>query len=211
VSQRAALSFACGSAEWLVYRFAKLFDDLSPWNYLEAAWALNINIRYVGYGDSTGWQIHAYKGWDGPVKRPIRNSLNYLEIAYQQLASEYHADPATFVAMISALTSYVITYPEPYHQWCEQVLRRFEELYPRDPKDQLGDIVPREAVDLEFDFKVEQTEVLIKQFLSSLDYRSNIFLSSPEGMMQHFDGEEDFQGTPYLFDIEANRHSRLNE
>lgn len=211
VSQRAVLAFACGGAEWIAYRFSKLCDDPAPWNYLEAAWALTIDIRYVGYGNSTGWQVHAYKGWDGPIKRPIRNSLNYLEIAFQQLASEYHADPATFAAKISALARYVMPDPATYDRWCEQVLRRFEALYQRDPEDQMGDVVPRQAVDLDFDFKVEQTEALIMQFLSSLDYQSNVFLSSPEGMLEQFDGVEDFQGTPYVFDIEADRKTRHKE
>lgn len=211
VSQRGVLAYACGAAEWLVYRFAKLCDDPAPWNYLEAAWAMMVDAHYVAYGGSTGWQVYAYKGWDGPVRRPIRNSLNYLEIAFQQLASEYHADPATFAAMISALAGYVMTGPAPYDQWCEQVLSRLEALYPRDPKDPLGDVVPRQAVDPDYDFSIEQTEALVRQFLASLDRQSNIFLSSPEGMLEHFDGEEDFQGTPYVFDMQADRDNRRRE
>ena len=205
VSQRAVLAFACGSAEWTVYRFAKLCNDPTPWDYLESAWAMIVDERYCGCGSSIGWEVHSYKGWDGPIKKPIRKSLNYLDIAFRQLASEYHADPAAFSAMISALARYVMTDPAPYDQWCEQVLRRFEALYPRDPEDQQGDVVPRQAVDIEFDFNVEETEALIMQFLASLDYQSNVFLSSPAGMLEHFDGEEDFQGIPYVFNMEADR------
>lgn len=211
VSQRAVLAFACGSAEWIVYRFTKLCDSLTPWNYLEAAWAMIVDVRYVGYGNSTGWQVHAYKGWDGPVKRPIRNALNYLEIAFQELASEYHTDPSTDAGMISALACYVMSDPGPYKKWREQLLKRFEAIYRRNPEDELGDVVPRQAVDPEVDFKIEQTESLINEFLSRLDHRSNPFLSSPEGMLEHFEGEEDFQGTPYVFSIEVDRKSRRGE
>ncbi len=212
ISQRAILAFACGSAEWILYRFANLCDTSAPWNYLEASWAMIIDIHYVGYGDNKkSWQVYAYRGWEGPVKRPIRNALNHLEIAFYELAEEYRADPSSDAGMISALACYVMTNPTSYNQWCTQVLNRLEKLYPRNPKDELGDVVPRQALDPEFDFTIEQTEALINEFLSKLDHHSNIFLSSPEGMLEHFEGEEDFKGTPYVFEIELDRKLRRGE
>lgn len=211
LSYRAALAFACGSAEWIVYRFAKLCDDPAPWNYIEAAWALIIDDHYVGYSNSNGWDMETEIGWRGPVKGPIRKSLKDLEIAFEQLASEYFADPAAFAARFTVLVRYFMPDPAPYDQWCEQVLRRFEALYPQNPKDPLGDVVPRQAVDIGFDFEVEQTEGLIILFLASLDPWLNSFLSFSGSMLEHFDGTEDFHGTPYMFDIKADRKLRRKE
>ncbi len=208
VSQRAVLAFGCGTAEWIVYRFAKLSDDPAPWNFLESAWAMIVDVRYCGYGEATGWQEYSVKGWNGPVRRPIQDALKLLEIACQQLAWEFHSEPTSLVGTISALTCYVTTDPAPYKKWSERVLERFESLYSRDPDDKLGDVVPRQAVDPGFRFKVQQTQTLINQFLSSLDYRHNIFLTPPEGILEHFDEEEDFKGTPYVFDIEQDRQTR---
>jgi hypothetical protein len=215
VSQRAILAFACGSGEWMVYRFARLNDDPAPWNFLEAAWAMMIDARYSGYGTGTGWQEHSGTGWEGPVKGPIRRALELLESSIQQVAWHGHTDPpgysgflAVNAGMISALICHVMTDAAPYRSWCGQVLQRIESIYPYNPNDPLGDVIPRQAVDPNYDFQVEQTEALIRQFLSSLNYRSNIFLSSPEGMLASYEGEEDFKGTPYDFDLAADRQAR---
>jgi len=208
ISQRAVLAFGCGTAEWLVYRFARLCDDPAPWNFLEAAWAMIVEVRYCGYGSAVQWQDYAREQWVGPVKRPIKNTLVRLESAFHLLAWEGHTDPTEYTAKISALTSYVMTDPAPFRRWSGKVLDRFEHLYPRNPEDLLGDVVPREAVDPEFDFRVEETEALVNRFLRTLNYRSNIFLSPPEGMLEHFEGDEDFKGTPYVFDMEMDRQAR---
>ena len=209
VSQRAVLAFASGTAEWVVHRFSRLCHDPEPWLYLEAAWAMVIDVRYCGLGaEKTTWQEFALKNWNGPVRRPIHDALKTLEIAFQQLASEYHSDPTIIAATIATLANHVMPDPLPYKTWWSQVIGRFESLYPRSSEDPLGDLVPREAVDPGLDFRPEQTEFLINRFLRSLDYRSNIFLSTPDGMLQHFDGEEDFEGTPYIFSMEADRRRR---
>jgi hypothetical protein len=208
VSQRAVLAFATGTAEWIVYRFGRLSNDPAPWDFLEAAWAMVVHVRYCGWGSATGWQEYSVKGWDGPVRRPIKNALKLLEIAFQELAREFHTDPTLVTATISTLACYVMTDPAPYREWSGRVLDRFESLYPRHPEDPLGDVVPRQAVDPDFDFRVEQTEVLVNRFLAGLDYRSNRFLTPPEGLLEHFEEEEDFVGTPYVFDMELDRRTR---
>ena len=208
VSQRAVLAFMCATAEWIVFRFGTLCDDPAPWAYIEAAWAAVIHVRYVGYGTGTGWQEFAVKGWDGPVRGPIKDALELLETGFQQLSWEGHTDPTRYAVLMAPLARYVMTDPGPYNDWSERVIGRLEALYPRDPADALGDVVPRQAVDPAFDFLPEQTEPLINQFLASLDFRRSAFLSSPEGMLEHFDGDEDFSGTPYRFEIQADRQSR---
>jgi hypothetical protein len=207
ITQRAVLALACASAEWIVQRLAWLCADTSAWSYIEAAWATTVDIRYVGYGNN-GWQVYAYKGWDGPVRRPIRNTLNYLEIAFRQLAEGYQDDPLSMTSRIAVLVRYVMPDPVPYNDWSERVLQRLAALYPRNPSDRLGDVVPRQALDPGIAFQIEDTEALVQTFLRSLDYGSNPFLSTPEAMLTHFDGDPDFKGKPYAFDIEADRRSR---
>ncbi len=209
VSQRAVLAFMCGTAEWIYHRLAKLCDDPAPSDYLEAAWALIVEVRYCGYGTGMWWQNYEAEteSWVGPVKGPIGDGLERLEIACQQLALE-GTDPVRRAGLIAALATYIMLDPAPYKRWCELVLDRFEALYARDPEDEMGDVVPRQAVNPEFDFHVEQTEALINQFLGSLDYRANKFLSSPEEMLESEELLMRFQGTPYVFDIELDRRTR---
>ena len=208
LSQRAVFAFMCGVAEWIYYRLAKLCDDPAPWAYMEAAWAMVVELRYCGYGSGTWWQEYELEGWEGPIKAPIARALERVEVAFQQLALAGNDPAMDEGALIAALAVYVMPDPAPYKRWCGEVLARFESMYPRDPEDPLGDVVPREAVDPECDFHVEQTERLINQFLASLDYRSSRFLSSPEGMLGSAELDEPFQGTPYVFDIEADRQAR---
>src|SRR5262245_10671757 len=72
VSHRSVFAFSCASCEWIVDRSSKLLDDPAPREYIEAAWAMTVDPRYSGYDSSTGWQEYSSKGWDGPVRRPIR-------------------------------------------------------------------------------------------------------------------------------------------
>ena len=204
LSQRAVLAFACGTAEWPIYRFERLCDTTLPWNLIQTAWAMIVHLRY-GLGPES-WSYHSAKGWEGPIKRPIWKTLMMLEAAFYP---EYHTDPPSKAAKISALTCYVMSDPAPYNEWCEQVLKRFEALYPRDPEDELGDAVPRQAVDPDYHFKIEQTEYLIQNYLAGLDCDSNIFLSSSEEMLEDFGDALTFTGTPYVFDIERDRKVRL--
>ena len=82
-------------------------------------------------------------------------------------------------------------------------LRRHEQ--PHKPTDPLGDVVPRQAVDPGRDFDPDQTEGLIQDFLTHLDPTSNVFLNSPDDMLEQLDDGCDFSGTPYSFDIRSHR------
>jgi hypothetical protein len=208
VSQRAVLAFGCGTAEWIVYRFGLLCDDPAPWNFLEAAWAMLVDVRYCGYGSAIQWQDYARDDWTGPVKKPIKTALVRLESAIQLLAWEGHTDPSVYTAIIFALTSYVMTDPTPLRTWSSEVLSRLEFLYPRNDNDPLGDVVPREAIDPEFMFDPAATEELINRFFRQCNYQTNKFLSPPEGMREHFEGDDDFVGTPYVFDMDTDRRLR---
>jgi hypothetical protein len=213
ISQRAELAFMCGTAEWIVHRFARLCDNPARTAFLEAAWAMTVDVHYGEFGEATGWSEYVNNTkaeWNGPVNRPIADALVRLEVAIQKLAQD-GTDPVNRAALLATLASYVMSDPAPYKSWCNQVLDRLESLYPLDPEDCLGDVVPREALDPAFDFHVEQTEALINQFLAGLDYHGNIFLSSPEAMLESEYIEETFQGTPYVFDMEADRRARRGE
>jgi hypothetical protein len=211
ISQRAVLAFACGASEWIVCRFATLCNDPAPWHFIEAAWAMILDVRYSGFGSGTGWQSYAQKSWVGPVRGPINRALVRLECAFINLAREGHNDPTEYASRLSTLAAYLMTSPAAYKRWRGWVIGRLEQLYPRNLQDPIGDVVPREVIDPDSDFQVELTEHLINRFLSSLDHRSNIFLSSPEGMLEHFDGSADFKQTPYVFSMDADRKARRDK
>jgi hypothetical protein len=67
----------------------------------------------------------------------------------------------------------------------------------------MGDVVPREAMDPDFDFRPDLTEHLVQDFLRGLDPATNRLLRTPKEML-----ECGFKGVPYTFDMEEDRKNR---
>lgn len=196
ISQRAVATFTIGTAEWVVYRFGTLSNDPVPNQCLEAAWAQIVDFCYSFYEDIRQDQ------WNGPIRGPIGIALRRVGFAIQQ--AELGHDPAWRAGRISNLAEHIITNPTPYKDWRERVLTRLEKLYPIDSNETLGEVIPREALDPDFDFKVEETDSLINQFLSQLNHDQNPFLNSPQKMLSL-----GFKGIPYTFNIKDERKNRL--
>jgi len=197
LSQRANVAFTAASAEWIVYRFGRLSDDSLPLQCLEAAWAQMIDGAY-----SVPWEFPDDKTWSGPVRSPIRRAMSLVADAINEMVVD--SDPALMAAIISKLVEHLMSDPKPYQSWRERVLERLDRLYRLDPAETIGDVVPREAFDPNADFKPEQTEHMVNQFLAGLNYHENALLNSPTTML-----EKGFQGTPYQFNIEKDRQNRF--
>jgi hypothetical protein len=195
IALRAVAAFAIGTAEWIVYRFARLSSDPAPALRLEAAWAQVVSFRYSGHHDIK------LDEWRGPVRGPLGIALRRVIFALDE--AEKIGDAAWRAGRAYKLARHVINNPAPYLEWSDHVLSRLEILYPSNPGDPLGDVVPREAMDPDFDFDMLESEALINRFLSGLDYRENPFLNAPQQMFQ-----QGFAGTPYSFRLEGDRHAR---
>ena len=189
---------AIATAEWIVYRYASLFQHGLPWQFLESAWAQLIDGRY---GQLTIEGDTDRETWAGPVRRPIWRALYFVEFSIFE--KEHDRIPELGAAHLIALAEYVMTDSGPFQQWCRRVLDRLQGMYPRGAEDHLGDVIPREALDPDGEFDPNDTEFLMNQFLSGLDYRANPFLSSPEKMHQL-----GFKGTPYVFRLVDDRRAR---
>src|SRR5262249_38497342 len=153
ISQRATIAFTIGTAEWIVHRFARISSNPIPLQYLEAAWAMSIEFRYC----RVTWDEYKSKSdeWVGPIGRPLGLALTRVEYTFEA-AIEY-GNPEISGAWITNLAQYVLTDPEPYRAWRERVMQRLESLYRFDAREKLGEVVPREALDPDFDFRIELT------------------------------------------------------
>lgn len=201
ISQRAIIAFTISTAEWIVHRFEMLSKDRSLLQYLKSAWAMIVSWHYCGIT----WEDYAdEKKWIGPVKGPLGIAMTRVHYAIQQTLE--NEDPELRAAWITNLAQYLITDPTPYLKWRERVMERLKRLYQLDPEEKLGEVVPRQALDPDFDLKVDQTESLINRFLSGLDHKINPFLNSPEKMLK-----EGFMGTPYVFNVEDDRRKRFEK
>jgi hypothetical protein len=198
LSLRSNIALAIATAEWVVFRFEAMLDDLLPLDYLEAAWAQEIDFHY-GF---VWWQPIHDEEWLGPVKGPVREAIAWvMEIIRSVEETEEH--PAEMCASLSKLTEHVLSDSTPYQTWRSRVLRRLDELYPFDAADPMGDVVPKEALDPDRVFRLQESETLVNRFLAGADREDNDFLKSAEDMLN-----EGFEGTPYVFSLADDRRKR---
>lgn len=195
VSLRANMAFTIAVGEWIVGRLESLFDDPLPNECLEGAWAQVVHFRYAVPWDPFDQE------WTGPALGPIKRAMMWVRSVVQY--AEEKGNTARCCSRISKLAEHIMPDPAPYKNWRDRVMDRLEKLYPLDPEDRIGDVIPHEAMDPDFDFDPASTEALIKTFLGALDYDDNSFLCTPDEMSSY-----GFEGKPYEFKIEDDRSNR---
>ncbi|WP_426755863.1 hypothetical protein [Myxococcus sp. Y35] len=163
----AALSVGC--AEWIVYRFSGLSDDPMPYQYLEAAWAgiIDWNLMKIPHGAKL-------KDWKGSVRRPLFLAIRTLK---ENLSLASSGDyPAEETVHLVFLARYVLPDPKPFMKWLDSAIGRLETYYSGDG---MGEPVPREVLDPDFDFKPEQAKELLEEYLRTVASSGNPYLNLP--------------------------------
>ncbi len=176
VSNRGVTAFAVGCAEWIVYRFARLSSDKTPFYFLESCWVLIMGNDYV--------QPSSLKAseWKGPIRGAIDLALlTIVNVWNMSEGGSGHPDGA-FAAKIAL---HVVEHKPQFLEWQEKVLQRLIDCHPRDEEDLDGPAIPREILDPSVDFGSVSGKQLIKDFLSKVDYKSNPFLKNlkPNGFI----------------------------
>jgi hypothetical protein len=193
LTRRANIALTIASAEWVIFRFEDLSTDPMPFQYLEAAWAGNVDLAYAKYIETNDDE------WRGPVRGPLNMALTLVIDAL--FLEDENPNPAANAAWISNLAERVLPDKTDFRTWREASVERLEISYVAlkdvdsdlfEDLDTKGPYVPREMFDPEYQFKPDQASKLISGFLAGLDYRKNPFLRSSEEMRKL-----GFRGTPY--------------
>lgn len=195
LTHRSNIAFTIACAEWIVFRYEKLSDDIIPFHHLEASWAGQLDWRYMKYWEPVN------KEWLGPIRGAL--SLGIIFVNEVLMEAEQYEDPAMVSAEVSNLAVHIMTDTRNFNEWRSRVIARLETYFPLDEADPLGDVVPREAMDPDFDFRPEMTEKLVQVYLDKLTPGVNPILRTPEQMI-----ESGFKGTPYVFNMEEDRIAR---
>ena len=195
LSYRANIALTIASAEWVIYRYGVVSQDLVPYQYIEAAWAAVINNRYL-----STWEPPD-EDWMGPIRGPLSVAMLIIKEAVGSAEHEFSKGVPT--SYISCLAKRVVPNVDAFLRWRNCVVERLEQYYLLDDEETWGEVVPREIFNLDSDFDVSASEQLIQRFLVGLDYHTNPFLQSPDEMIAL-----KFEGTPYQFDIEDDRENR---
>jgi len=184
ISQRANVAFAIACAEWVVHRLGAVAQDSTPSEYLEAAWAGIVDAAYTLYYEPD------LSEWEGPARMPLAVAMILVADCLVRMEDDDH--PEFNSASLAGLAEHLLADAAPFRAWRETILTRLELLYPLESKDTRGSIVPREALDPDYDFRPEEAPKLITKFLQGLDFKRNAFLRTPQ-MMQKIG----FEGVPY--------------
>ena len=186
ISKRAILAFTIGCLEWIVFRLEGLFTDEAPEQYLEASWTAIVDYHYL-----RPWMLD-YDDYSTPVLGPLALGTT---LAIEAIMSAYEEEdedcmePAEEAAEIESLVRHVLNDTESFESWKEAVMQRLEELYPRNPDDMLGPLIPPDVVNVDQDFNKKGIKKRIDSYLRSLDVKSNMYLIEPKVML-----DEGFEG-----------------
>jgi hypothetical protein len=171
VSQRAKKAFAIAAAEWVVFRFGKLSESPLPLYYVEASWAGLVKWKLCYLWDP------GHKDKDGPVRGPIDMTMRELTNCHRALKlgeGEIHA------ATIDKIARHVIPDPASYLAWQKEALARLHALYPLNPDDPFGPLVPRQALDPGVplaEVAPDEAGPLLNAYVNGLDFDKNEFLN----------------------------------
>lgn len=167
LSFRANLTFSLGCTEWVVFRFSNVSEDPVPYQYLEALWAYSMSDQFKAPKESND------DDWKGSVRGPINMALmTALNVIY----GFEDEDPESEAAYSDAIACHVLNSDPLYLKWRDLLLARLES-HKRDNKNAIGDPIPREILNPSVTIEPEQSNELVKQFLSNIQIESNPFLS----------------------------------
>jgi hypothetical protein len=186
LSQRGRIAVVNGIAEWIVCRFRLLLDVKDPLDAIEAAWAGEIDRRYM-----LPLEFSEDQDWSGPVNGVILRSLQIVndcvDLAWQ------NGETLHLTVRITNLARYVLPEPKRFNPWLDVAIARIGEQSPSSEGDFLGDVVTRETLDPTRQSPLE-VNALVNQFLASITPRENRFLATQRMLIAW-----GFQGEPYTF------------
>jgi hypothetical protein len=197
ISYRGNIAFTIATGEWIVHRFDSVSEDPIPLEHMEAAWAALVDPWYAIW-----WQPPDEE-WLGPIRGPL--SLAIIFTLQARAYADEGGDVAGNSFKANNVAEHVLTVSDPFREWRERVVNRLELLYPFNEHDPLGEVVPREALNPDFEFRPELTERLVNHYLRNLEPRKNQFLRTAQEML-----ECGFKGVPYSFDMAEDRVTRCD-
>lgn len=195
LSRRANSAFTVAIGEWILARFEGMDPDPEPAQFLQAAWAAVVDVRYAREIEIVDEE------WRGPVRGPISMALTFVIDA---LFAEEAGPNASFnPAWAAVFARHVLPSSDAFDAWFALCLERLELLYPAprdedsdwfEPENNWGSPVPSEAFDPDHGFVAENRESLIQRYLDTLDPESNRFLLTPRQLIEY-----GFKGAPYRY------------
>jgi hypothetical protein len=199
VSGRGAIALTIAAGEWVCERFSKVNADSTPLQYLEAAWAGQVDSAYCEYTETDDDE------WRGVVRAPLAMVITIANDALFCLDEDPVA--ASRAVWMTNLARHLLPSRDAFESWLDAVLVRLAQHHPPPPDDpdadedpfasavSLGHPVARELFDTTRPFDKADEDRLINAFLQRLDPSRNPFLHPVAWVAD----TEEFSGTPYQY------------
>jgi len=180
VSGRGSMALTLAAGEWICQRFSKVSSDPAPMQYLEAAWAEQLQPDLCSYIETED------DDWRGVIRGPLSLVITIANDALFCLDEDDDV-PERAVWMIN-LARHVLPSIDAFNLWIQEVLDRLRRHHPRQgseneslPDDEfaLGRPVARELFDTSRPYDPGEELLLISQFLNAVDSQ-NPFLAANE-------------------------------
>jgi hypothetical protein len=185
LSQRGRMALVNGIAEWVAYRFKSLLGTNDPFDFLEAAWAGEVDRRYLLPFDVDDPE------WSGPVKGVVRRALEVtqdcVDLGWQ------NGETARLLVRITNLARYVLPQTEAFDEWLIFAVAKTKTVSPSSSTDFLGAAVARESLDPDCSTMMG-TDALIRRLLESVSPERNRFVPTTQMLLGW-----GFHGAPYTF------------
>lgn len=202
LNHKATVGLATALSEWILWRLtlSNQNEFTQDFNSLEAIWVGLVDKKYII--DLLGKR----KKEGDKVMGPLWVTFKCMEdVRYNYIEGKMFINEK--VSSLAAIARLVTPDSGFFDNWLSNTIKKAVELFPaeyyrgecndlRERYDSSGELpIPREFYfDPAFDYSTENVDTLLTDFLSSLDYKNNEFLNSPEVMI-----ENGYIGIPYEY------------
>ena len=188
ISSKGVMILSTGFAEWVAWAAHHHFSDPILLNYIEAVRAGTIDWKYLKSLNSSGRLSEILK-WNEKPQASILIAMLLLGGMVKE--AKKGISNSNRSATLSELALFVTPNKKAYKKWRRLIVERFVEAYPYIEGEE-NRLVPIDALDPNISVTQENSDQLMANFISNLDYEANPFLMSPTEMKG--DG---FIGAPY--------------
>src|SRR3569833_244551 len=197
LTMRAKIALGIGIYQWIIWRFEPMLTEPLPFQLEEAAWCANVDQHYMEY-----FEIER-ENWLGPVRGPLWCAITWL-LPMIYFGDERPEEWRAGLSLLPNMALHVRTRKTPFEMWLNTCVERllnlytesapdpFEDLFGEQQEQRRGPLIAPEAIDPGFDYRPEQTPVLLARYLQNVAQRGNPLLRTSDEMRM-----AGFGGIPY--------------
>ena len=189
LNYKAAFGIATALCEWIYWRMHKYIDKPGIPLALEAQWAGLINKHYFYCWSYEGDYI------SDPIYGPTYSMWQCVQfITYNYEQNNFCTNDD--ICRLAIIARHICPDKKFFDNWLSDALKKSTKLFFYKETVEEPIILKQFFFEDDYNYQTADNIKIINNFLSTLEYKKNNFLNSPEKML-----ELNFQGTPYKYEL----------